>query len=299
MDLVASVPLALMGQRGAGAGSPVWPSGAGSGRLGSRLVLKWPPGQQGWRWPPGAGAGGGLLGSRAGAGLLGSWAGAGSGLLGSGDCGGVLLGSGDDGGGLLGSGDDGGGLLGSWAGAGCGLLGSGDDGSLRRHAALPRLADFLVALPHLGRCRSGLHTSTCTPGSGFGGWSLPPLPPGTGQLLMFDRCVYFELSNVVVFWRCMRILSAAVCTANGIPRLKDRRVDSCVVIVWAYFCWRDGGGFVFASLSLTFGVADLCGCLNFVGFRAGGRNSCGGIPLLRQCVGGLLHGGKPLLPPML
>ncbi|KAJ1115629.1 hypothetical protein NDU88_003851 [Pleurodeles waltl] len=49
---------------------------------------------------------------------------------------------------------------------------------------------------------------------------------------------------------------AAVCTANGIPQLKDRRVDSCVVIVWAYFCCRDGGGFVFASLSLIFGVAD-------------------------------------------
>ncbi|KAJ1199858.1 hypothetical protein NDU88_003690 [Pleurodeles waltl] len=47
---------------------------------------------------------------------------------------------------------------------------------------------------------------------------------------------------------------AAVCTANGIPRLKDLCVDSWVVIAWAYFCWRDGGGFVFASLSLTFGV---------------------------------------------
>ncbi|KAJ1201989.1 hypothetical protein NDU88_005793 [Pleurodeles waltl] len=40
------------------------------------------------------------------------------------------------------------------------------------------------------------------------------------------------------------------------PRLKDRHVDSCVVIVWAYFCWRDGVGFVFASLSLTFSVAE-------------------------------------------
>ncbi|KAJ1081921.1 hypothetical protein NDU88_002093 [Pleurodeles waltl] len=95
------------------------------------------------------------------------------------------------------------------------------------------------------------------------------------------------------------VYGAAVCTANGILRLKDRRVDSWVVIVWAYICWRDGGGFVFASLSLTFGVADLCGCLNFGGFRAVGRNSCGGIPLLRWCVGGLLHGGKRLLPPML
>ncbi|KAJ1139191.1 hypothetical protein NDU88_005566 [Pleurodeles waltl] len=70
-------------------------------------------------------------------------------------------------------------------------------------------------------------------------------------------------------------------------------------MVWAYFCWRDDGGFVFASLSLTFGVADLCGCLNFGGFRAVGHNSCGGFPRVRRCVGGVLHGGKPLLPPML
>ncbi|KAJ1114462.1 hypothetical protein NDU88_002699 [Pleurodeles waltl] len=76
-------------------------------------------------------------------------------------------------------------------------------------------------------------------------------------------------------------------------------MDSWVVIAWACFCWRDGGGFVFASLSLTFGVADLCGCLNFGGFRAVGHNSCGGIPRPRRCIGGLLHGGKRLLPPML
>ncbi|KAJ1201392.1 hypothetical protein NDU88_005203 [Pleurodeles waltl] len=88
-------------------------------------------------------------------------------------------------------------------------------------------------------------------------------------------------------------VGAAVCTANGIPRLKDRHVDSCVVIVWAYFCWRDGGGFVLASLSLTFGVVDLCGCLTFGGFRDVGHNSCGGIPRPRRCVGGLLHGGAP------
>ncbi|KAJ1216569.1 hypothetical protein NDU88_004170 [Pleurodeles waltl] len=92
---------------------------------------------------------------------------------------------------------------------------------------------------------------------------------------------------------------AAVCTANGIPRLNDRRVDSCVVIVWVYLCWRDGVSFVFASLSLTFGVADLCGCLNFGGFRAVGHNDRGRILLQWRCVGGLLHGGKWLLPPML
>ncbi|KAJ1115014.1 hypothetical protein NDU88_003242 [Pleurodeles waltl] len=102
-----------------------------------------------------------------------------------------------------------------------------------------------------------------------------------------------------MFCKSVCILSTAVCTANGILRLKDRRVDSCVVIVWAYFCCRDGGGFVFASLSLTFGVADLCGCLNFGGFRDVGHNGCGGIPQPRRCVGGLQHGGKQLLPPML
>ncbi|KAJ1092072.1 hypothetical protein NDU88_005186 [Pleurodeles waltl] len=95
------------------------------------------------------------------------------------------------------------------------------------------------------------------------------------------------------------ILSAAVWTANGIPQLKDRCVDSCVVIVWAYFCWRDGGGFVIASLSLTCGVADSCGCLNFGGFRAMGHNDRGGILQPQRCVGGLLHGGTQFLPPML
>ncbi|KAJ1125370.1 hypothetical protein NDU88_003802 [Pleurodeles waltl] len=74
---------------------------------------------------------------------------------------------------------------------------------------------------------------------------------------------------------CVCILSVAVCTANGIPQLKDRCVDSWVVIVWAYSCWRDGGGFVIASLSPTFGVADLCGCLDFGGFRAVGHNDRG------------------------
>ncbi|KAJ1130993.1 hypothetical protein NDU88_009336 [Pleurodeles waltl] len=112
-------------------------------------------------------------------------------------------------------------------------------------------------------------------------------------------CLYLELSNVVVFCKCVCILSVAVCTANGIMRLKDRRVDSWVMIAWAYSCWRDGVGFVVASLSLTFGVEDLCGCLDFGRFQAVGRNSCGGIPQPRWCVGGFLHGGKRHLPPML
>ncbi|KAJ1178512.1 hypothetical protein NDU88_003758 [Pleurodeles waltl] len=88
-------------------------------------------------------------------------------------------------------------------------------------------------------------------------------------------------------------------TANGIRRLKDSRVDSWVMIVWAYSYWRDSGGFVIASLSLTFGVADLCGCLAFGGFRAVGRNSCSGIPPPPRCVGGLLHGSKWDLQPVL
>ncbi|KAJ1100895.1 hypothetical protein NDU88_005970 [Pleurodeles waltl] len=115
--------------------------------------------------------------------------------------------------------------------------------------------------------------------------------------LMCRWCVYLELSNVDVFCKCVCILSAAVCTANGILRLKDRRVDSWVVIVRAYSCWSDGGGFVIASLSLTFGVADLCGGLDFGRFRAVGHKDRGGIP--RRCVAGLLHGGKRLLLPML
>ncbi|KAJ1115172.1 hypothetical protein NDU88_003398 [Pleurodeles waltl] len=76
-------------------------------------------------------------------------------------------------------------------------------------------------------------------------------------------------------------------------------MDSWVVIVWAYSCWHDGGGFLIASLSLTFGVADLCGCLDVRGFRALGHNDRGEIPRPRRCVGSLLRGGKRLLPPML
>ncbi|KAJ1149008.1 hypothetical protein NDU88_001829 [Pleurodeles waltl] len=49
------------------------------------------------------------------------------------------------------------------------------------------------------------------------------------------------------------------------------------MIVWAYSCWRDGEGFGITSLSLTFGVADLCGCLYCGGFRDVGRNTCSGI----------------------
>ncbi|KAJ1165980.1 hypothetical protein NDU88_006396 [Pleurodeles waltl] len=95
----------------------------------------------------------------------------------------------------------------------------------------------------------------------------------------------------------MQYFHAAVCNANGIPWLKDCRVDSWVVIVWAYFCWRDGVSFDIASLSPTFGVADLCGCLYCGGFRAVGHNTCSGIPCSQRYVGGLLHSRKRDLPP--
>ncbi|KAJ1117143.1 hypothetical protein NDU88_005343 [Pleurodeles waltl] len=66
---------------------------------------------------------------------------------------------------------------------------------------------------------------------------------------------------------------------------------------WAYFCWRDGGGLVIASFPLTFGVEDFCGCRVFGGLPVAGQNDRGGLPRLRRCYGGLLTGGKRLLPP--
>ncbi|KAJ1188064.1 hypothetical protein NDU88_004829 [Pleurodeles waltl] len=76
----------------------------------------------------------------------------------------------------------------------------------------------------------------------------------------------------------LKLGHAAVCTASGLLGLKDRRVDSWAMIMWAYSCWRDSVGFAIASLSLTFGVADLCGCLNCGGFRAMGCDTCSRIP---------------------
>ncbi|KAJ1128030.1 hypothetical protein NDU88_006422 [Pleurodeles waltl] len=110
-------------------------------------------------------------------------------------------------------------------------------------------------------------------------------------------CVYFELSNVAVFCKGVCILSAAVCTANGILRLKDRCGDLWVGIAWAHFCWRDGGGLVIASFSLAVGVADFCCCRVFGGLPVAGQNDRGGLPRPRRCYGGLLTGGKRLLPP--
>ncbi|KAJ1136199.1 hypothetical protein NDU88_002617 [Pleurodeles waltl] len=94
----------------------------------------------------------------------------------------------------------------------------------------------------------------------------------------------------------MQYFHAAVCTANGLPQLKDRCVDLWVMIVWAYSCWHDGVGFAIASLSLTFGVADLCGCLCSGGLRDVGRNTCSGFRPRPQYVGSLQHGGKRDLP---
>ncbi|KAJ1126845.1 hypothetical protein NDU88_005251 [Pleurodeles waltl] len=205
-------------------------------------------------------AGGGVLGSgAAGGGVLGSGAGS-SGVLGSGEGGGGVLGSGAAGGCVLGSGATGGIVLGSGAG-GSGVLGSGAAGG------------GVLGSLKLGqyRCQRllGMVVGSHDVGEGLveSGFPGPVLP------------------------------LAVVCTAIGILRLKDRSVDSWVVIVWTYSCWRDGVGFVIASSSLTFSVSVLCGCLDFGRVRAVGHNDRGRIPL--WCVGGLLHGGKRLLPPML
>ncbi|KAJ1199008.1 hypothetical protein NDU88_002846 [Pleurodeles waltl] len=83
----------------------------------------------------------------------------------------------------------------------------------------------------------------------------------------------YILRNSSIPYVMGQLQSTAVCTANGIRQLKDCCVDSWVMIVWAYSCWRDGGGFAFATLSLTFGATDLCGCLYYSGFRFRFRGS--------------------------
>ncbi|KAJ1108898.1 hypothetical protein NDU88_006268 [Pleurodeles waltl] len=88
------------------------------------------------------------------------------------------------------------------------------------------------------------------------------------------------------------IQHAAVCTANGLPRLKDRCGDSWVVILWAYSCWRNGVGFGTASLSLTFGLADLCGCRYSGGFLSVRHITHRGIPPQSRYVDGCQHGGR-------
>ncbi|KAJ1131049.1 hypothetical protein NDU88_009392 [Pleurodeles waltl] len=63
-------------------------------------------------------------------------------------------------------------------------------------------------------------------------------------------------------------------------------------MVWAYFCWRDGGGLVIAFFSLPVGVADFCGCRVFGGLPVAGQNDCVGLPRPQRCYGGLLTGGS-------
>ncbi|KAJ1174608.1 hypothetical protein NDU88_006428 [Pleurodeles waltl] len=66
-------------------------------------------------------------------------------------------------------------------------------------------------------------------------------------------------------------------------------------MAWACLCWRDGGGLVISSLSLTADEAAFSGCRVFGGLAVVGQNDRGGLPRLYD--GGLLTGGKSLLPP--
>ncbi|KAJ1179878.1 hypothetical protein NDU88_005110 [Pleurodeles waltl] len=91
--------------------------------------------------------------------------------------------------------------------------------------------------------------------------------------------VYCAFSQIFVV---VGVCGAAVCTANGIPRLKDRRVDSWVRMAWACLCWRGGGGLVISSLSLPADEAAFRGCRVFGGFTVGGQNDRGGLPQLRR-----------------
>ncbi|KAJ1203831.1 hypothetical protein NDU88_007612 [Pleurodeles waltl] len=70
-------------------------------------------------------------------------------------------------------------------------------------------------------------------------------------------------------------------------------------MAWAFLCWRDGGGLVIANFSLHFDGADFCGCRDFGGLPVAGQNDRDGLPRPRRCCGGLLTGGKRLLPPRL
>ncbi|KAJ1153837.1 hypothetical protein NDU88_006595 [Pleurodeles waltl] len=68
-------------------------------------------------------------------------------------------------------------------------------------------------------------------------------------------------------------------------------------MAWACLCWGDGGGLVISSLSLTADEAGFSGCRVFGGLAVVGQNDCGGLPRPRRDDGGLLTGGKSLLPP--
>ncbi|KAJ1152111.1 hypothetical protein NDU88_004888 [Pleurodeles waltl] len=61
-------------------------------------------------------------------------------------------------------------------------------------------------------------------------------------------------------------------------------------MAWAYFCWRDGGGFVTSTFPPTAGLAVCCGCRIFGGLAAAGQNDRGGFPRPRRDYGGFLTG---------
>ncbi|KAJ1164651.1 hypothetical protein NDU88_005085 [Pleurodeles waltl] len=59
---------------------------------------------------------------------------------------------------------------------------------------------------------------------------------------------------------------------------------------WAYFCWRDGGGFVTSTFPPTAGLAGCCGGRIFGGLPSAGQNDRGGFPRPRRDYGGFLTG---------
>ncbi|KAJ1192824.1 hypothetical protein NDU88_002130 [Pleurodeles waltl] len=67
-------------------------------------------------------------------------------------------------------------------------------------------------------------------------------------------------------------------------------------MAWACLCWRDGGGLVISSLSLTADEAAFSGCRVFGDLAVVGQNDRGGLPRPRRYDGGLLTGSKSLLP---
>ncbi|KAJ1117788.1 hypothetical protein NDU88_005984 [Pleurodeles waltl] len=61
-------------------------------------------------------------------------------------------------------------------------------------------------------------------------------------------------------------------------------------MAWAYFCWRDGGGFVTSTFPPTAGLAVCCGGRIFGGLPSAGQNDRGGFPRPRRDYGGFLTG---------
>ncbi|KAJ1087129.1 hypothetical protein NDU88_000323 [Pleurodeles waltl] len=53
-------------------------------------------------------------------------------------------------------------------------------------------------------------------------------------------------------------------------------------MAWACLCWRDGGGLVISSLSLTADEAGFSGCRVFGGLPVVGQNDRGGLPRPRR-----------------